>query len=849
MNGLGETSGFTSEFRFGRFAAQVAARQLLADGQPVKLGARAFDLLVTLIESHDRVVGKNELLERVWPGLVVEENNLQVQVSTLRKLLGPGAIATVPGRGYRFTLALDASTVLAPAPVEVAVAQEPALTLPPTNLPAQLPPLIGREQDIAALVELVQAHPLVSIVGAGGIGKTRMAQAVAQRLHGRFSDGVWLIELAPVVDPDLLPAAVAQALGATLAGRKPEADEVIDALQARTLLLVLDNCEHLVDAASRFAQSLLERAPRVRVLTTSQELLRVAGEHLYRAAPLVVPDGSTLATAAGAEAVALFADRVAALQPGFALSEHNIADVVDICRRLDGLPLAIELAAARVPLLGVTGVRERLHERFRLLTAGARAAPRRHQTLHEMLAWSHGLLGAEERAVFRHAGVFAGSFNLPAAQQTLADDTLDEWAVLEHLGTLVDKSLLVVQAGEPPRYRLLESARAYALEKLREAGETDALLRRHAQAMRALFEREDAQLWTVPSQSRRQRCLPDIDNLRAALDWAQDSDSRELHVALAGASAWLWSLVGLGLEGLHHCDRALRSVDAATPPALEARLLLARHQLAHPRFGAAEREAVERAIALYRQTGDRESLYRAMGHMAAASALNGELDAAAEAVQQMDRLHDAAWPPALRWQLLKARIWLLSYSGRLSESVTLCEEALRLAEVSGDEELVFTMLVYLEQGAQAQGRTEDAVARGRRLLELTRHSPFSAQRKFAIGNLATALTDLGQVDEALPLAREAAAKSAQDGTLWEVLDPLALLAFKLGRMADAARVFGCAEAVHAFRKGRRQVVEQRIRDQVDTMLRSALPADELERLLVEGAALSDQQAARIALGD
>jgi tetratricopeptide (TPR) repeat protein len=271
--------------------------------------------------------------------------------------------------------------------------------------------------------------------------------------------------------------------------------------------------------------------------------------------------------------------------------------------------------------------------------------------------------------------------------------------------------------------------------------------------------------------------------------------------------------------------------------------------LAHPRFGAAEREAVERAIALYRQTGDRESLYRAMGHMATASALNGELDAAADAVQQMDRLHDAAWPPALRWQLLKARIWLLSYSGRLSESVTLCEEALRLAEVSGDEELVFTMLVYLEQGAQAQGRTEDAVARGRRLLELTRHSPFSAQRKFAIGNLATALTDLGQVDEALPLAREAAAKSAQDGTLWEVLDPLALLAFKLGRIADAARVFGCAEAAHAFRKGRRQVVEQRIRDQVDTMLRSALPADELERLLVEGAALSDQVAARIALGD
>jgi predicted ATPase/DNA-binding winged helix-turn-helix (wHTH) protein len=851
MAGSATPSRVPGSFTFGRFRAHTVARQLLIDGEPARLGARAFDLLLALIERRDRVVGKNELLELVWPGLVVEENNLQVHISALRKLLGPGAIATIPGRGYRFTLTPDSP---AAASGEAPTAEPPpaqAASRPPTNLPTQLAPLIGRDLDVSALAAQVQAHPLVSIVGAGGIGKTRLAQAVAQRLQGHFADGVWLVELAPVVDAALLPAAVAQALGATLSGRKPALEEVIDALRGRTLLIVLDNCEHLVDAASRFAQTLLEHAPGARLLVTSQELLRVTGEQLYRAAPLGVPEGDTLAEASAAHAVALFAARVAALQPGFVLSEHNAADVADICRRLDGLPLAIELAAARVPLLGVAGVRERLHERFRLLTAGARAAPRRHQTLHEMLAWSHGLLGAQERAVFRRAGVFTGSFNLPAAQHALADDALDEWAVLEHLGTLVDKSLLVVQPGEPPRYRLLESARAFALEKLREAGETDTLLRRHAQAMLALFEREDALFFSVPAQLRQQRCLPDIDNLRAALDWAaNDADGTELLIALASATARMWHAAGLRLEGLDWCAKALARISQATLPGPAARLRLGWATLASPRVTAAEIDAVQRAVELFRQLGDRRGLYLGLTTLAQRCASMRRFADAQRCIDEAAGLVEPAWPAALKWQMLHARAMGFEFSGRPEAACALWEEMAQEQEALGERE---AMMASLSCAADCGFRHDfDAAVRlSRDLVARLRSERFrGAIAGYVFANLSGALAQRGQqLDEALTLAREAVPLLLRHGVLGLWFDHFALLALRLGRAHDAARTLGRAEANGAARGVARDPHEQRSHDAVLKALQQTLPANELERLLKEGAALSDEHAAHIALGE
>jgi predicted ATPase/DNA-binding winged helix-turn-helix (wHTH) protein len=832
------------DLAFDRFVVQPAARRVLVDGVPARLGARAFDLLLTLIERRDRLVSKNELLDLVWPGLVVEENNLQVHISALRKLLGPTVIATIPGRGYRFAARLEGTQETAADPVDAARIR-PRLG----NLPEVLPTIHGRAADVRALLALVEAQRVVSVVGAGGIGKTRLAQAAAHALRDAFADGVWMVELAPVVEPDLLPAAVAQALGLALPGRSAPVEESIDALRGRALLLVLDNCEHLVEAVSAFVEALMERAPRVRVLATSQELLKVNGEHLYRLGALALPPTPALPPARSYGAVALFVDRVGALQPGFELTPQNVDDVIDICRRLDGLPLAIELAAARVPLLGVSGVHERLHERFRMLTGGARVALRRHQTLRETLDWSHGLLGADERAVLRRAGVFAGGFTWPAARQVLADGPLDEWAALDHLGALVDKSLLVADSGTTPRYRLLESTRAYALEKLREAGETDATLHRHARAMLALFEAAHAQLWTVPTEDRLERWLPDLDNLRAALDHAQGAGEAELQIALAGASAWIWGAAGQRLEGLRRCEQALAQVDATTPPPLEARLQLGWSQLAHPRSGVAEHAAAERAVELFRALGDRQGRYVAAAHQAVVAALMGDLSASERAALECRQLHDSGWPPASRWHLLNANSFLLHCGGRYAQAHAANEECLRLAVALGDTARVRAALLYLEQTAQAQGLFEEAAVRGRELVAMLRRDRFGGPIGTALGNLGAALTALGQLDDALAMAREAAALEARAGALLSWLDAFALLAFKRGRVADAALALGRAEAGNRQLGFRRQPNEQRQRDELLALLRETMQDAELQQLMQRGAALSDEEAARIALAE
>ncbi len=484
---------------FGRFRIEPAQRRLLVDGVPAPLGARAFDLLLALLERRERVVSKDELLDLVWPNLVVEENNLQVQMSTLRKLLGAQAIATVPGRGYRFVAVVDgdaggdaapaspASPAATVSTASAASAAGPAPAVASGNLPLQLPPLVGREAELQSLRAAIAAYPVVTLVGTGGIGKTTLALAAATALRERWRDGAWLIELAPLADPAALPQAVAQVLRITLGGAGAAHEQLAGLLGSQQMLLVLDNCEHLLEAAGRLAAALATRAPGVRLLATSQERLKVHGEQVLELPPLAVPAEGEMAQAERHGAVRLFAERAAAADPRFVLDTANAEAVAEICRRLDGLPLALELAAARVRLLGVAGVRDRLGERFRVLTGGTRTAMPRQQTLHATLDWSHALLAAAEQAVLRRLGVFVGGFSLELAQQVAADDALDEWAVLDALGALVDKSLVAADGGEPVRYRLLETTRAYALEQLAAQGEAATTRQRHAQALCALF--------------------------------------------------------------------------------------------------------------------------------------------------------------------------------------------------------------------------------------------------------------------------------------------------------------------------------------------------------------------------
>jgi predicted ATPase/DNA-binding winged helix-turn-helix (wHTH) protein len=830
-------------------------RQLRVDGRVAKLGARAFDVLHALYERRNRLVTKNELLEAVWPGMVVEENNLQVQISTLRKLLGPAAITTIPGRGYQFTAGdlIDgpaagermretvSGTASAPAPAKV--------TPSVGNVPDEMPALFGRDGDLAALRGLIGQHRLVSIVGAAGIGKTALAQALAHGERAAFDDGVWLIELAPIGDAALVVPTVADPLALQL-GTDAQPKDLAERLRGAQCLLVLDNCEHLLHAVAELAQALLRHAPGVRIVVTAQEPLKLGDEYVHRLDGLALPDDGDAADVRSAGAVALFEARARAADPRLVIDEHKLPTVIDICRQLDGLPLAIELAAARVPLLGVDGLHARLRERLRLLTAGHRLALRRHQTLRAALEWSLGLLTPAEQAVFRRLGVFVGSFDLERAQQVTAGAELDEWSVLDHLGALVDKSLVMALSGEPPRYRLLESGRAYALEKLHEAGETEATMERHLQALCALFERGDAERWYVPDDVLRDRCGVDVDNLRAALDWAARDGARgDALVALAGASWWAW-FGGLALEGERRCAQAMSRIGPATSKPHAARLLLGYALRAHPKASPIEIEALERGNALCRELGDRHRLYFGLTLLVFRLVKLGRLDDARRAVEEACTLQGDELPPGLSPRLLMARAHLNAARGNYDAAVSDKLAALRAFERYGDQRQIRIAHSNVVDIVLASGDVPDAVRRGREDVAALRRGPRAHMIECAgsFGNLATALTRAGEFAEAQQVAREGLPLLQLRGATYLHLDPCALLALKLGRAEDAARALGRSRAVIGARSDAREINEQRAHDDALAELERAFAPDELQRLFAEGAALTDDDAARRAVG-
>jgi predicted ATPase/DNA-binding winged helix-turn-helix (wHTH) protein len=469
---------------FSRFELLPAERKLLDTGCPVELGARAFDLLIALAERRDRLVSKAELLELVWSGLVVEEANLPVQMSGLRKLIGAQVIVTVPGRGYRFVAGLHHRCGL---PVDRHAEVPIAAPNPQSNVPAESDILIGRGADVAELSSWLTERRLVTVLGAGGIGKTRLAQAVARARVGLHVGGVWWIDLAALTTAPQIASAVA----ATMQLRLGEGDTttiLVRTLAKTDTLLVLDSCEHLISEVGLLARAILAAAPGVRLLATSQELLQVPGERVYRLDTLAVPPpGTPLHIARGYSAMQLLEHRARASDQRFRLDAASVDAAMELCRRLDGIALAIEMAAARLPALGAEPTRRLVAER--LLRNADLAAPAHHRTLSTLFDWSHALLDATEQAVLRRLSVFVGSFRLELAQRVAADDEIDDWAVLDAVAALVDKSLLQVGGQQPrPRYRLLANTRLCAAERLDAAGEAGETYRRHGLALAGLAD-------------------------------------------------------------------------------------------------------------------------------------------------------------------------------------------------------------------------------------------------------------------------------------------------------------------------------------------------------------------------
>ncbi len=575
------TSDASAIVEFGRFRVEPHRREILADGQPIKLGGRAFDLLIALIEASGAVVSKDVLLDRVWPGRIVEENRLQNQVSALRKAFGADhdLIRTVAGRGYQFTGQIRArSADSAVRSVRAVPPGVPAASDSPTNLPGRVSELIGRDAEVEEILHLLAEHRLVTLTGVGGIGKTTLGFEVARHLLPEFADGIWVAELGPLSGPDLVFVTVAAALGLELTAGATSPERVANALGSKRLLLVLDNCEHVINAAASMAEALSRANPWARMMATSREPLRVSGECIYRVLPLGVP-------AEGAEdpdevlrhgAARLFVARARDADPHFSLDSRAAAAIAAICRRLDGMPLAIELAAARTASLGLEGLASRLDDRFRLLTGGRRTALPRQQTLRATLDWSYELLSEPERAVLRRLAVFPGGFTLEAASTVVASAEIAASDGVDHVPDLVEKSLVVADgAGATVNYRLLETMRAYALDKLAQAGELEQVARRHAEYHRDLFERAESEWETRPATEWLADYGRRIDDVRTALDWAfSPNGDTSVGVALAAASAGLWGQLSLPEECHRHVDRALASFAPGSIPADRRAMLL-----------------------------------------------------------------------------------------------------------------------------------------------------------------------------------------------------------------------------------------------------------------------------------
>jgi predicted ATPase/DNA-binding winged helix-turn-helix (wHTH) protein len=543
-------------YAFGAFRLVPARRALYQDGKEIDIRSRPFDLLLALIERRERVVSKDELLGLVWQGRIVEEGNLAVHIASLRKRLGDGVIATIPGRGYRFVAAAEVE-LEPPVP-------SPKPPVSSNSLPRPLSRLIGRQEDVAAVSDRLQQYPLVTIVGPGGIGKTRVAIATAERIRGHHPDGVWFADLSPIGTPATVPMALCSMLGVEVSS-SDAVHELSRALAEKRALLILDCCEHLLDAVAAVAETLLRACPALAILATSREPLRSEGESLYRLGPLLAapPEADIRAEdVRGYPAAEMFIERATAADAAFALSNSQTTTLMAICRRLDGIPLAIELAAARLPTLGLEHLAARLDDRFNFLTDGRRTALPRHQTLRATLDWSYQTLSESEIVVLRRLASFSGSFTLEAAEAVAASEDVPAAVVVERVSNLVAKSLIVrEQFGDAVRYRLLDTTRDYVREKLRDSDEWRLVSCRHAQFYRTLLDRAQSEWSRRTTADWLAIYLREVDNIRAGLDWALSEDGDPaLAVSLSSAAVVLLYDVGLLETCRDIADRALSAI-------------------------------------------------------------------------------------------------------------------------------------------------------------------------------------------------------------------------------------------------------------------------------------------------
>lgn len=745
VNDAGPAAGM----RFGRFLLLPAERQLFADGEALRPEPRAFDILVALATRAGELVSKDELFERIWPGRVVEEGNLHVQVSALRKLLGRQAIETVAGHGYRFTPAVHAADGRG----------SPAGG--PGELPRQVASFVGRVEDLRTLEQAWTRTRLLTLTGMGGAGKTRLAIKLAERMEPGFAQGVRFVDLTPVADAARVASALAIAIGVREEAGRPIQQTLSRQLSDQRMLLVLDNCEHLLDASAALVQHLLSTCSALCVLATSRERLGIAGEQVVAVRPLSLPPDELSADPARLsefESTRLFLDRARQAAPDFHVDAGKVAAIAEICRRLDGIPLALELAAARVALLSVEQIRANLDDRFRLLRGNARG-PDRHQTLAASLQSSVDHLPDQEQRVFAQLSVFEGGWTLAAAAAVAGLG--DDMDAVDSLGRLVDKSLVQVGAdgGDGPRYSMLETVRQFARERLQASGDRQLAELRHRDLFLALARTAQARLSSDGMRLWFQRLDQELPNLLAAqARCSRLPDGAERGLELAASLRGYWLARGLFALGQDMFEQALQRTGAQARTALRGKTLyaLGQHHYVSGRMDKAI-APLEEAYAIACEQGDDETAVFCLDKLGQAYAWQGE----------MARVQQAA------------------------------ERQLQLAERSGDPRLLGFALTASGHACRARGDFSAAAQAFERALALFESGQDANNRHNALIHVARAnvsLGDLGRAGEALAVTLRLVGEMGVSYRGHFALDAGARLAAARGDFQRAARFQGAADA-------------------------------------------------------
>jgi predicted ATPase/class 3 adenylate cyclase len=767
------------------------------------------------------------------------------------------------------------------------------------NLPVALTPFIGREHEMAEVQQLLTPTPgpspersalrewrggeagdgarLLTLTGSGGTGKTRLSVQAAAESLPRFPDGAWLVELAPLTDPERVVQTVAANLGLRQQTDRPPFDSLADFLRAKQLLLILDNCEHLIAACADLADRLLRQCPRLKIVATSREALGIAGETTYPVPSLSLPEAhspSGAALAAGdvarSEAVRLFVDRAQAAVPGFALSDENAPAVAQICRRLDGIPLAIELAAARVRLLRVDQIAARLDDRFRLLTGGSRTALPRQQTLRALIDWSYALLSEPERAFLQQLSVFAGGWMLEAAESVCNGDDFarqNRGDTFDLLTQLANKSLIVVEreAGDETRYRLLETVRQYAREKLLDAqrGDPAPWRDRHLRYFLQYAEQNEPALHSPRLVYWLDRFELEHDNFRAALAWGLDSDALAA-LQLARALGVFWARRGYVSEGTGWLEAALARASAVAPAeAVAARpYQLARASALAMRalldFGTMHnipgvRAAAEESVHLARQLGDDGVLEHSLAVLALASVYWGDPNLAQTAAEEALALARQRNDLEVVLMALGALAVLrLTAFPQPAEARAIAVEGLILARQQGDPWTIAQITLGLGRFASAGANLDEARARVEEAIELFRQIGDLGQVNHARSDLARVLRKHGQTEQAIALYREtlrAWQHMGHRGAVAQQLESLAFIAIELGQGVRAARLLGAAESLRDFSGAVRMTQQDAEYDQALAKLRGQISPAELDTAWAAGRAMGIDEAIEFALAE